>query len=70
MHLQCWLGNDALKWAAMGGHADVVNYLLSIGASVYCENDIGQSVVDIAAKLGHTNVVEILLNHIAVLQRD
>ena len=50
-----------LHWAAVGGHLEVVKYLVEQGASVTATTDYGDNTAkDIALYYGHTAVVEYL----------
>ncbi len=56
-------GSTPLIHAATGGHADVVNYLISKGADVNVkENSLHLSALSAAAAGGHADTVLLLLN--------
>ena len=55
--------DDALIMASRGGLIDVVNLLLSHGASAISQNYFGECPLFVAAKQGHRKVVQILIKH-------
>lgn len=55
--------DDALFIAALRGHADVVNVLVSSGASVYARMDDGNTALMLAAREGHEHVVRTFLEY-------
>ncbi|KAI1340759.1 ankyrin repeat-containing domain protein [Xylariaceae sp. FL0016] len=59
-------GNTALHWACLGGHLDVVQLLLSRGASPAVPNHKDQIPLDLAAFNNHMHVVE----HFLAQSRD
>ncbi|CEP09250.1 hypothetical protein [Parasitella parasitica] len=57
-------GRNALHWAASGGHADIVNYLIAMGAIVNSQDKDAQwTPLMIAVSAGHLEVVKILLQN-------
>lgn len=53
---------NALVWAAVMGHLDVVKYLVERGANIEARDDYGQTALFAAAKRGHADVVQYLLS--------
>ena len=49
-----------LHWAAVGGHLEVVKYLVEQGASVTATTNYGDTAKAVARDNGHTAVVEYL----------
>src|ERR1035441_8858139 len=56
-------GEMPLHWAAMGGHKDVVEFLLANNASVNATNTLGWTSLHFAASDGHNDMAELLLAH-------
>jgi hypothetical protein len=54
-------GQTALSWASDSGRADVVEYLLGMGAHVDVRDHVGETALVRACRKGHTEVVGILL---------
>ncbi|KAI7890678.1 prosome, macropain 26S subunit, non-ATPase, 10, isoform CRA_c [Mucor mucedo] len=55
-------GRTALHWAASGGHASIVEYLMNKGAIVNNpDKDAGWTPLMIAVAAGHEDVVKLLL---------
>ena len=54
-------GKTVLHYAAQGGHAVLVEYLLQAGAEVDSANDAGETPLHYATALGHADVVRVLL---------
>lgn len=54
------LGDTALHWAAMSGHATIVEFLVSNGADVNARNQFRDTPLHWAAMNGHTAIVEIV----------
>lgn len=55
-------GNTGLHWAAMGGHLDVVKYLIAEGASPALANDKNYIPLDLASFGEKMNVVDYFLS--------
>lgn len=53
-------GATALHWAALRGHAEVVEFLLTQGADVRAKNGAGETPLQVAQRAGRTDVVRIL----------
>lgn len=53
-------GATALHWAALRGHAEVVEFLLAQGADVRAKNGAGETALQVAQRAGRTEVVRIL----------
>lgn len=53
-------GNTALTYAAMGGHAAVLEFLLQNGADVQIKNKRGHDCLELAEARGHEQTVSIL----------
>uniref|UniRef100_A0A3Q0R0U2 Uncharacterized protein n=1 Tax=Amphilophus citrinellus TaxID=61819 RepID=A0A3Q0R0U2_AMPCI len=55
--VDCW-GNTALMYAAVAGHADVVEFLVRafkrLGLQIDRQNKVGNSAIEVAKFLGHT----------------
>lgn len=58
-------GRTALMYAAMGGDVATVQRLLDLGADVDAVDAMGNTAVDLAAKNGRQDVVELLEHHSA-----
>ncbi|KAF4162054.1 hypothetical protein CNMCM6936_002624 [Aspergillus lentulus] len=54
-------GDTAVHFAALGGHASLVNYLLEAGADADVVNNAGDTPLLLAARGGHADVVRELL---------
>lgn len=54
-------GNTALIWAALQGHAEIVNKLLAAGAKVEAKDQYGSTALTWASEKGYTEIVEKLL---------
>ncbi len=52
----------AVRWAAAGGHLDVVKLLLDCGADANSTNEAGVTALMRAALMGHPQVVSLLLD--------
>ncbi|ORY93990.1 ankyrin repeat-containing domain protein [Syncephalastrum racemosum] len=50
-----------LHWAASGGHANIVNYLLTLHVPIDALDESGWSPLMIAASAGHLDAAEALL---------
>ena len=55
-------GWPPLAYAAYNGHAQIVDYLLKRGARIDATTENGSSALFFAARFGHIEVVELLLN--------
>ncbi|KAK7575808.1 hypothetical protein V9T40_012094 [Parthenolecanium corni] len=55
-------GRLLLHWAALGGHDQLVSYLLSKGQPVNAQDDTKMTPLILAASAGRTQTVKILLN--------
>ncbi|NIQ77940.1 MAG: ankyrin repeat domain-containing protein, partial [Anaerolineae bacterium] len=53
-------GQSPLHWAALYGHRDVVNALLSAGADPTILNGNGKTALELARDAGHVEVAEAL----------
>ncbi|WP_353279072.1 ankyrin repeat domain-containing protein [Wolbachia endosymbiont (group B) of Longitarsus flavicornis] len=49
-----------LHWASKGGHLDVVEYLVSLGANIDAKDKNGKTPINIARGEGHTDIVQYL----------
>jgi ankyrin repeat protein len=66
-------GWTALHYAALGGHAEVLSYLLEQGADASIRNDAGRTPLIVAVDKGHVGAVRVLVQHTgtqALLQGD
>lgn len=61
-------GNTGLHWAAMGGHLDVVKYLVAEGASPALANDKNYIPLDLASFGEKMNVVDYFLSQMDKLE--
>lgn len=61
-------GNTGLHWAALGGHLDVVKYLIAEGASPALANDKNYIPLDLASFGEKTNVVDYFLSQMEELE--
>lgn len=55
-------GNTGLHWASLGGHLEVVKYLIAQGASPALANDKNYIPLDLASFAEKTNVVDYFLS--------
>ena len=62
IHSRDSLGNQPLVWAAMNGHSEAVQLLLSCGAQVGVKNNEGVTALYWAANNGHASLIQLLLN--------
>jgi ankyrin repeat protein len=53
-------GAAPLHWAALKGRAEMVSYLLSVGADVNAKNAKGETPLDVARRAGRGEIVDIL----------
>jgi ankyrin repeat protein len=51
-----------LHWAALKGHVDMVNYLLSVGADQSLKNSKDETALDVARRSGRAEIVAALTN--------
>ncbi|KAK7794178.1 hypothetical protein R5R35_000476 [Gryllus longicercus] len=56
-------GDSPLHYAARAGDTATVESLLSAGASLSAENELGHTALWIAARAGHVNTVQTLMRH-------
>lgn len=63
-------GNTGLHWAAMGGHLDVVKYLVAEGASPAIANDKNYIPLDLASFGEKMNVVDYFLSQMDKMEGD
>ena len=59
---ESWMGQTALMWAAAERHASVVAPLVAGGAEVDGRSDAGFTPLTFAARLGHIDTVDALLD--------
>ena len=63
--VDCW-GNTALMYAAVEGHSHVVEFLVRafkrLGLQIDRQNKVGNSAVEVAKFLGHTECIDALTN--------
>eukprot|EP00913_Durusdinium_trenchii_P035789 g33489.t1 len=55
-------GDTALHWAATGGHAEIINFLLDSGV-VKAKNAFGESPLHCAAESGQNAIMQVMLKH-------
>ncbi|XP_069370614.1 uncharacterized protein [Paralichthys olivaceus] len=64
--VDCW-GNTALMYAAVAGHSHVVEFLVRafkrLGLQIDRQNKVGNSAVEVAKLLGHTECIYALTNN-------
>lgn len=63
-------GNTGLHWAALGGHLDVVKYLVAEGASPAIANDKNYIPLDLASFGEKMNVVDYFLSQMDNLEGE
>ena len=63
IHSRDSLGNQPLVWAAMNGHLQAVQLLLTHGAQVAAKNNEGVTALYWAANNGHASVIQLLLDN-------
>lgn len=61
-------GNTGLHWAALGGHLEVVKYLVAEGASPALANDKNYIPLDLASFGEKTNVVDYFLSQMEKME--
>lgn len=65
IHSRDSLGNQPLVWAAMNGHFQAVQLLLTCGAQVAAKNNEGVTALYWAANNGHASIIQLLLDPVA-----
>ena len=55
-------GNTAMIYAAINGHIDIVELLISKGGKLDIQNDHGSTAMIVAAGNGHIDIVELLIS--------
>ncbi|CAN8096253.1 unnamed protein product [Discula destructiva] len=63
-------GNTGLHWAAMGGHLEVVKFLVAEGASTAIANDKNYIPLDLASFAEKMNVVDYFLDQMEDLEGE
>lgn len=63
-------GWNALHFAALNGHKDVVELLLVADINVYAETENGRQPKEMAETAGHKEIVDILDKYIAGLVQE
>lgn len=63
-------GNTGLHWASMGGHLDVVKFLIGEGASPALANDKNYIPLDLASFAEKMNVVDYFLAQVRELENE
>lgn len=58
-----WDGNTALHSAAVGGHMNIVEYLISKGFKINAVNRLGDSPLEKALSMGNDEVAKFLSDH-------
>ena len=61
-HVYTYRGSSSIMLASDGGHADVVELLLSKGTNIHDKDSDGSSSIMLASSQGHVDVVELLLS--------
>lgn len=61
---------SALMWACYQGHQEVVDYLLSAGATVNCINEENETALHMACRFGFVTIVEALIKRGAVTSHE
>jgi len=63
-------GETALSVAVMGGHYDLIEYLISHGANVNIANLRGETSLHLASALGFTDIIKLLVDNGAFLEAE